>query len=204
MLYEGAQTAGNVIMKPLNEMSNAELWELFPIILKPHNPEYAQWYSQEAAAIYDRVGADNIYRINHIGSTAVKGLAAKPTVDILMEINKGADLCLLKRSLEKMGYIYSAQPDKPAPGMMFMKGYTHKGFEKKVFHLHVRYPGDWNELYFRDYLRFDRDAAGEYQLLKERLQKRFEHDRDGYTQAKTDFISAKTAAARKIFKGRYI
>lgn len=204
MLHEGAQTAGNVIMKSLNEMSNSELWELFPIILKPHNPEYAQWYSQEAALVYDSVGADNIYRINHIGSTAVPGLTAKPTVDILMEINKDADLCLLKRALEKIGYIYSAQPDKPAPGMMFMKGYTVKGFEDKVFHLHVRYPGDWDELYFRDYLRINEVAANEYRLLKEGLQKRFEHDRDGYTQAKTDFVTAKTAEARELFKHRYI
>ena len=72
--------------------------------------------------------------------------------------------------------------------MMFMKGYTLQGFAKRVYHLHVRYPGDWDELYFRDYLKRHREAAEEYGKLKIGLQKKYEHDRDAYTRAKTDFV----------------
>jgi GrpB-like predicted nucleotidyltransferase (UPF0157 family) len=80
--------------------------------------------------------------------------------------------------------------------MMFLKGYTPEGFRGQAYHLHVRYPGDWNELYFRDYLRDHPDAATEYAELKRGLKERFEHDRDGYTNAKTEWIEQHTRLAR--------
>lgn len=87
--------------------------------------------------------------------------------------------------------------------MTFMKGYTLQGFAEKVFHLHVRYVGDWDELYFRDYLRFHPDISQQYGILKVELQQRFEHDRDGYTHAKTDFIKRYTQLARNEFIKKY-
>lgn len=59
--------------KPLSEMSLDELWELFPIILKEHNPSYKDWYLIEKEAIVNAIGLNNIKRINHIGSSAVEG-----------------------------------------------------------------------------------------------------------------------------------
>lgn len=106
-------------------------------------------------------------------------------------------------SLEEAGYLFAAQPGKPAPGMMFLKGDTPQGFAREVFHVHVRYLGDWDELYFRDYLRkFPRKAA-EYEALKRRLQVKYTHDRDAYTQAKGSFIKSTTALARKHFGAKY-
>lgn len=64
--------------KKLSEMNLEELWELFPIILCEHNPEYKEWYSEEKDKIEKIVGVSKIDRINHIGSTAVEGLIAKP------------------------------------------------------------------------------------------------------------------------------
>jgi len=61
----------------------------------------------------------------------------------------------------------------------------------------VRYPGDWDEPYFRDYLIAHPETAAEYAALKIRLHKEFEHDRDGYTKAKSEFIRAVTERARK-------
>ena len=87
--------------------------------------------------------------------------------------------------------------------MMFMKGYTLEGFKGQAFHLHVRYAGDWNELYFRDYLRVHPDTAKAYGKLKTELQKKFEHDRDAYTDAKTKFIEEITKQARTKFGERY-
>lgn len=86
-------------MNFLSEMTLDELWQLFPIILKPHNPEYKNWYNEETEKIVSFIGAENISRISHIGSTAVPGLDAKPTVDILLEIiNKNIDLDILEKS----------------------------------------------------------------------------------------------------------
>lgn len=81
--------------------------------------------------------------------------------------------------------------------MMFMKGYTPEGFKGQAFHLHVRYSGDWDELYFRDYLLSHPDTTQAYGELKVKLQKEHEHDRDGYTDAKTGFIREITNRAKE-------
>ncbi|MBG9801540.1 GrpB family protein [Brevibacillus laterosporus] len=189
--------------KNLSEMSLDELWELFPIILKEHNPIWKDWYVQEEKLLNNIIGDQYIERINHIGSTSVYGLLAKPTIDILLEIKEACDLKFLISVLEKNGYIFEKQPQKPAPHLMFMKGYTEKGFAEKVFHLHVRYIGDWNELYFRDFLRLHKDVAQEYSNLKKSLINRYEHDRDGYTEAKTEFVNKYTEIAKMEFENKY-
>ncbi|APF27744.1 grpB family protein [Clostridium sporogenes] len=189
--------------KSLSEMSLEELWIMFPIILEEHNPMWKEWYLGEQKLIISSIGNDNIERINHIGSTSVNGLIAKPTIDILLEITKDCDLKFLVNVLEKNGYIFEKQPQKPAPHMMFMKGYTEKGFAKKVFHLHVRYLDDWNELYFRDYLQLHTDISQKYGKLKMSLKDKYEHNRDGYTEAKTEFIRKYTTIAKIEFKNKY-
>ncbi|MCG7318572.1 GrpB family protein [Brevibacillus laterosporus] len=189
--------------KSLSEMSLDELWELFPIILKEHNPVWKDWYVQEEKLLNNIIGDQYIDRINHIGSTSVYGLLAKPTIDILLEIKEACDLKFLMSVLEKNGYIFEKQPQKPAPHLMFMKGYTEKGFAEKVFHLHVRYIGNWNELYFRDFLRLHKDVAQEYSNLKMSLIDRYEHDRDGYTEAKTEFVNKYTKIAKTEFESKY-
>ena len=74
------------------EFTNEERAMLFPIVLREYNPAYPQWFAEEKANIERLVGAENILRISHIGSTAVLGLLAKPTVDILLEITDNADV----------------------------------------------------------------------------------------------------------------
>src|SRR5699024_7520506 len=185
------------------EMSLEELWGLFPIILEEHNPIWKQWFLQEEKLLYNIIGHQYIERINHIGSTSVNELLAKPTIDILLEITEDCDLKFLVSVLEKSGYFFENQPHKPSPHMMFMKGYTEKGFAKKVFHLHVRYIGDWNELYFRDFLRLRKDVAQEYGKLKINLIGKYQHDRDGYTEAKTEFINNYSKIAKIEFLNRY-
>ena len=184
----------------LSEMSLEELWELFPIILKEHNPEYKNWYLEEKEKLIKVLDDDKIVRINHIGSTAVKGLIAKPTVDILLEINKDYNLKYLKDTLKKGNWILMHENDLDNLNLVFNKGYTPEGFAKKVFHLHVRYPGDYDELYFRDYLiKYDK-VAKKYEKLKKDLEKKYKNNRDAYTEAKSDFIEKWTKEARKEFE----
>lgn len=182
--------------KPLSEMTNEELWQLFPIIIQPHDPAWQGCYLTERAVIEAAIGAARIARISHVGSTAVPGLLAKPTVDILVEINADTDIAKLITAMETAGYGYSPQPENPAPHLMFMKGYTTHGFEGQVYHVHVRYRGDWDELYFRDYLITHPEVAAEYGRLKADLAQQYKHDRDGYTHAKTDFVRRITGLAR--------
>ena len=85
----------------------------------------------------------------------------------------------------------------------FCRGYTNEGFDERVFHLHLRYLGDNNELYFRDYMNDNPALAKEYEEMKLSLWKKFEHNRDGYTNAKGQFISKYTEKAKKEYVNRY-
>ncbi len=192
------------MIEALSEMSLEELWELFPIILKEHNPSYKEWYLVEKDEIVIAVGETNIKRINHIGSSAIKGLVSKPTVDILLEIDCTSDIEQVKHKICNAGWILMSFKDKPDLNMSFNKGYTPDGFAEKVFHLHVKFLGDWNELYFRDYLLIHKEVADDYVKLKLGLIEKYEHDRDEYTNAKTDFIMKYTKMARKEFGNRYL
>lgn len=181
--------------KSLEDMSLEELWQLFPIILKEHNPDYQNWYSEEKANLERVLGSGIIKRINHIGSTAVKGLIAKPIIDMLLEIDEQTSINDVINSLERAGWILMDR--KVAPFQLsFNKGYTPQGFSDKVYHLHIRYLGDWDELYFRDYLNAFPDIQRQYEALKQQLKERYEHDRDAYTEAKTVFIQEQTEKAR--------
>jgi hypothetical protein len=181
------QIKTNPVMKQLTEMSDEELGTLFPIILTEHKKDWAKLYDQEERILYDTIGK-NIYRIDHIGSTAVGQLIAKPTIDILLEINGETNTDELIKSLESIGYIYSPQPQKPAPHMMFMKGYTLQGFQGQAYHIHVRYAGHWDEPVFCHYLQTHPDVAHDYGELKKKLKEKYEHDREAYTEGKTEFI----------------
>lgn len=188
----------------LSALTKEQLWQLFPITLKEYNVYYNEWYTEEEALIKGFLGDETIERISHIGSTAVLGLLAKPTVDILLEIKKDTDLAWLKTKFMQGGYLFSRQRENPPPKMMFMKGYLPTGFDEKVFHVHLRYLGDWAELYFRDYLRENTEAKKRYAELKQELAIQYRYDRDGYTFAKSKFIETITQKAKEKYKNRYI
>jgi len=183
--------------KVLSELTKEELWRLFPIILCEYKDIWRENYFAEKAIIEHAIGSQSIVSINHIGSTAVPNMIAKPTIDILLEIKEDVDISKFISKMRAIGYIYSEQPKNPAPHMMFMKGYTPTGFKGQVFHVHIRFSGDWDELYFRDYLLKYPEIAEEYGKLKIELQKKYKHDRDGYTDAKTAFIKGITKLARE-------
>lgn len=184
--------------KKLSEMSLEELWQLFPVFLTEHRAYWKDWYVEEESLLKPLLTAKA--RINHIGSTAVPAIWAKPIIDILVEVPKENHLPDVRDILVKKGYVCMAQSSNR---ISFNKGYTENGFADRVFHLHLRYDGDHSELYFRDYLIDFPEIAGQYEKLKRKLWKEYEHDRDGYTNAKSDFIRKYTSIAKIIYKNRY-
>lgn len=86
---------------------------------------------------------------------------------------------------------------------MFKKGYTIDGYEARVYHLHIRLPGDYAELYFRDYLRDYPDVCAKYAALKKALLVKHPKDRNRYTNDKTAFIEEITDLARQQYGNRY-
>jgi len=186
-------------------MSNEELWQLFPIILKPYNPKYMYWYREEKQRLLDYLGDDLVLRINHIGSTSVHGLLAKPTVDILVEVKDESHVNQVKVLMDKHNdYICLTKKDGfKAPSIFCMKGYTEQGFSEQVYHIHVRIMNDHKELYFRDYLQDHPDVAQAYGTLKISLMKKYKHHRDHYTEEKSAFINKYTTIAKMIYPNRY-
>lgn len=139
-------------------------------------------------------------KINHIGSTAITFIWAKPIIDVLVEIPRENNLLEYKDWIINCGYICMSEAYNR---LSFNKGYTEGGFAKRVFHLHLRYVGDNDELYFRDYLIDHPKVAKEYEKLKLKLWKEYEHNRDAYTNAKTEFVNKYTEEARKLYGNRY-
>lgn len=184
--------------KKLSEMSLEELWQLFPIFLTEYNPCWKEWYKEESKAIEKLLPETN--RISHIGSTAVGSIWAKSIVDILAEVPKECSLTDIKNRLITNGYRCMHEEEER---ISFNKGYTENGFAEKVFHLHLRYIGDNDELYFRDYLIENPKVAKEYEALKLSLWKKYEHNRDAYTDSKTQFIKEYTDKAKELYPDRY-
>lgn len=186
--------------RSLSEMILEELWKLFPIILTEHNEKWNTWYMEEEKRLAGILPQNDI-RISHIGSTAISNILAKPIIDILVELPASLPMESVKEILVQNGYICMSEQENRKS---FNMGYTSEGFAEKVFHLHLRFWGDNDELYFRDYMNDDPSLAREYEKLKLSLWKKFEHDRDGYTFAKTDFIAKYTDKAKQCYGNKYL
>ncbi|MFW6269329.1 MAG: GrpB family protein [Bacillota bacterium] len=109
---------------------------------------------------------------------------------------------LTEMSLEELWELFPIRLREYNPEYKDWYGEEKEKIEK-VFHLHVRYPGDPDELYFRDYLRDYEKVAEKYEKLKRKLSEKYKHDRDGYTEAKSKFIEKFTKKAREEYEDRY-
>lgn len=186
--------------KELSEMTIEDLWELFPIFLVAHREKWNDDYKEIESELQKLLSDCNSPRINHIGSTAISGIWAKNIVDVLVEITMSEDIENVTEIMKQNGFIIMSADMRR---ISLNKGYTKEGFADKVYHIHLRYVGDNDELYFRDYLNEHPDVAKEYEALKLKLWKKYEHNRDAYTDAKTDFICHWTQEARKKYGNRY-
>ena len=173
-------------------MTLEELWELFPIVLSAHNPQWGEW-AEEEMALLSIILQEFDTTITHIGSTAIPNIQAKPIVDILVEIPPATDKNGVISIMEAAGYICMSVSDTR---MSFNKGYTPEGYAERVFHIHFHPKGDNDEIRFRDYLISHPDIAKRYEHLKLSLLPKFKHNRDAYTEAKTDFVSKINSVAK--------
>lgn len=174
-------------------MTLEELWKLFPIVLTPHNPQWSFWAEEEMRSL-SSILAGYSPIINHIGSTAIPDIQAKPIVDILVECSPDAEWRLIKDILTHHGYICMSESENR---LNFNKGYTPSGYADKVFHIHIHRTGDNDEILFRDYLFSHPDMATEYEKLKLSLLTKYRNNRDAYTDAKTYFIRKVIALSKQ-------
>ncbi|HEY5625147.1 MAG TPA: GrpB family protein [Dehalococcoidia bacterium] len=163
-----------------------------PIVIADYDPRWAAMYADESARIQAAAG-EWLLGIEHVGSTAVPGLAAKPIVDIMPGLQSLADTPHIVSAMEGLGYQYIPEYEDELPERRYFvlpagRGYRHK----RLFHIHAveTTSAFWRRhLAFRNYLRSHPDIAGEYAALKSRLAAEYGSDREGYTEAKTEFIT---------------
>ncbi|MCE1165372.1 MAG: GrpB family protein [Bacteroidetes bacterium] len=187
--------------KNLSVMSVEELGILFPIRLEEARAGWEEIFHNERVRIVNVLHCSNVAGVEHIGSTAIPDIMAKPTVDLLLILERESSLDNIVSGMEDLGYYYIPKPENPAPHMMFVKGYTKHGFEGQAFHVHARYPGEQDEVVFRDYLINNPDIAVEYEMLKIELAAKFRHDRDAYTEGKGEFVARVLREARVTVSG---
>ena len=188
---------GNDMKKELSKMSTAELGKLFPIKIVEFNPSWSKYFEQEKEYILNILESEGVQRVVHFGSTAITGMAAKPSIDILVEIPDNNEI--RNRIIDKMitnGY----QHMKNHPThLMFVKGYTENGYDEICYHIHMGTKDEeqlWERIYFKDYLTANPSVAEEYSDLKYKLARLHEFDREAYTEAKSDFIKSITLIAK--------
>lgn len=156
------------------------------VVVQPYNEAWEQRFAEIRAEIQDALGALAL-RIEHVGSTSVRGLSAKPVIDIDVVISDGSVLGAVIAALEKTGYRHEGNL-----GIEGREAFKYDGKEHLMKHHLYVCPLDSPELKrhiaFRDYLRSHPDAAREYSRVKEEGAALYPYDIDGYIRHKAPFI----------------
>ena len=163
------------------------------IAVTDYDPTWPEMFEQDRAVISGALGA-TARGIEHVGSTAVPGLAAKPIIDILMGVDEG-DLDRIIEPLQRIGYEYNPDWEISMPRRRYFRRQHADG--RNTHHLHaVPIGGEFwtRHLRFRDYLRANPSKAEEYAVLKREIARQHQGSID-YTFAKTEFIRSVEALA---------
>jgi GrpB-like predicted nucleotidyltransferase (UPF0157 family) len=175
------------------------------VALTPYDAHWPAWFRREKAHLLSCLPHDLLGRIEHFGSTAVPGLAAKPIVDLLVEVTDlQATRARIAPVLEAQGYDYFWRPtfgdDGPPFYAWFIKRDPRSG--ARTHHLHMvegHFTEHWDRLFFRDYLIQHPPVAQEYARLKAQLASAHPNDRMAYTQGKTEFVARVTEQAKRFY-----
>lgn len=158
--------------------------------LADYNPEWPVLFQKESDLIEAALG-NKAVEIQHIGSTSVPGLRAKPIIDILVAVENFEPIEEYIRCLEPIGYHYQTH-ENDAERLFFWKGLP------RTQHLHLVEFATWEHqrhILFRDYLRNHAEIARLYEEIKRELAVAFKGNRPAYTQGKTAFIKSIMARA---------
>lgn len=156
------------------------------VIIVPYDPEWPGMFAKLEAAFRGALG-DIALRIDHIGSTSIPGLDAKPIVDVQISVASLEPVDPFRIPLESLGYVWRSNNPE-----LTKRYFREKPGERRT-HIHVRRAGSFSEqfpLLFRDYMRAHPDELRPYAEMKYRLAEQYGEDRHGYTIAKGPFVWA--------------
>lgn len=153
------------------------------VLLAEYDSEWQALFAEESGSLRYMIG-EYIVDVQHVGSTSIEGLIAKPVIDIVAGARELNDVSLCAAPLESIGYQYKGENGIPG------RHYFGKG-NPRIFHLHfVEYDGKlWRDyINFRDRLREDTNLRNEYARLKKGLAARYKYNREAYTESKGAFV----------------
>jgi GrpB-like predicted nucleotidyltransferase (UPF0157 family) len=154
------------------------------VVVNNYDPKWIKMYEKEAELIKD-IFKEELIEIHHIGSTSVKGLKAKPIIDIMPLVDVIKNIDKFNEEMIKIGY------EPMGEYGISKRRYFRKGKEGRSHHVHVFEKDSAQSkrhLAFRDYLREHNEIAREYGNLKEKLAEQYPNDIESYMDAKNDFI----------------
>lgn len=149
-----------------------------------YDPHWATWFEALGGRLRESLG-EVALRIDHIGSTAVPGLAAKPIIDVQVSVASLEPVAPFLDPIQSCGFVWRRDNTE------LTKRYFRETPGARGTHIHVRRAGSFDEqfaLLFRDYLRQHADSSASYARLKHRVAHHLDHDRQAYVDAKAPFI----------------
>ena len=171
----------------------ARMADATQVWLAPHDPDWARMAEAEGARIAEAMG-DIFLRVEHIGSTAIPGIAAKPTVDLMPIVRDIERADERRQVIETLGYLWR--------GEFGIEGRRYCVLEregKRIFHVHIFADGHSNiatQLLFRDYLRAYRDEALAYETIKREAAAAYPRNSLAYNDHKSAWILSRQERAR--------
>ncbi|MDQ0808102.1 GrpB family protein [Priestia megaterium] len=169
------------------------------VVIEKYTSDWALSFKEEEKLLKD-IMSNKAISIEHIGSTSVKGLGAKPILDIMIGVCNLEEVVGFIEALNNIGYEHVFHEEFPNR-RFFRKGLWRAG----THHLHIyKYQSEeWNNnILFRDYLRKYSNIRDHYNQLKIELAQKYSFDRVGYTEAKAPFITAVIHKAKDEIKCR--
>jgi GrpB-like predicted nucleotidyltransferase (UPF0157 family) len=157
-----------------------------PVALIPYDPAWPDRFEAERDILQAALDRWIYGGIEHVGSTSVPGLAAKPIIDIMVGVRTLEDGRAAFPTLAALGYLYS-----PYNGDI-MHWFCKPSIEVRTHHLYLMEKDhrEWRaHIAFRDYLQPHPETAEAYEKLKRELAERFRDDREAYTRAKGGFVA---------------
>lgn len=180
---------GDAMQQGRPQIDPEELWRSGkrPVVLVEYDPSWPAIAASESQAIMDacrQACGSAVLRVEHIGSTSVPGLMAKPVIDLMPLVRSFEEGFACVEAIRRLGYWYGGEFGI-AGRHLFIKG------DPRTHHVHMLVDGSREavrHLAVRDQLRGDPELARRYAVLKLELQKRFSHDRQGFSDAKAEFM----------------
>ncbi|MFA7243934.1 MAG: GrpB family protein [Patescibacteria group bacterium] len=163
--------------------------------VEKYNPQWRDEFNKEKT-ILEKIFGDVAKSIEHVGSTSIVGLSAKPIIDIAVGVDSLEDINKIKEKILKFPS-YTIKEDNADGEILMRKGVPVKPGQIKpdyithFIHIMEIEGTKYREtIVFRDYLRADRDVLKEYENLKQKLAIKYENDRKAYSKAKDEFIKS--------------